>query len=58
MHDAARMVIRLGGVFLILSLLVRPEIVGEANLVADDLSVLVSVLCIAAGVIYKKFLKE
>lgn len=52
MTQAARMLIRIGFILLVMALLARLGGLSEANLVGDDLAVLVSIGVIALGVVY------
>jgi hypothetical protein len=53
--DAARMLIRIGVILLLLALLARLGGLSAANLVGDDLAVLTSLGVIASGAAYLWF---
>ncbi len=58
MREAAKALIRVGMVLLVLSLLVRPFIKVEANQVADDLALIVSGLLLVVAVTYVRLTRE
>jgi uncharacterized membrane protein YadS len=58
MREAAQALIRVGVVLLVLSLLVRPFIKVEANIVADDLAIIVSGLLLVVTVLYVRLTRE
>jgi uncharacterized membrane protein YadS len=58
MREAAKALVRVGVVLLVLSLLVRPFIKVEANLVADDLALIVSGLLLVVAVTYVRVTRE
>lgn len=50
--------VRVGLMLLIASLLVRPAIQSEANLVGDDLAVLSSAVLMVAGMLYTRLVRQ
>jgi uncharacterized membrane protein YadS len=58
MREAAKALIRVGVVLVVLSLMVRPFIKVEANRVADDLAIIVSGLLLAVSVTYVRLTRE
>jgi hypothetical protein len=58
MRETARMLTRLGVMLLIMSLLLRPFIKTEANLVGDDLAMIVSALLVVATVLYARLTRD
>jgi uncharacterized membrane protein YadS len=58
MREAAKALIRVGVVLLVLALLVRPFIKLEASRVADDLAVIVSGLLLVVAASYVRLTRE
>ncbi len=58
MREAAKALIRVGLVLLVLSLLVLPFIKVEANRVADDLAIIVSGLLLVVSTTYVRLTRE
>jgi hypothetical protein len=58
MREAAKALVRVGVVLVVLSLLVRPFIKVEANRVADDLALIVSGLLLVVSVMYVRLTRE
>lgn len=55
LKQAASLLVRLGLIMLVLALLVRFSGLSEANLVGDDLAILVSLAVVIAGASYTRF---
>ncbi len=58
MREAAKALIRVGVVLLVLALLVLPFIKVEANRVADDLAIIVSGLLLVISATYVRLTRE
>jgi hypothetical protein len=58
MREAAKALVRVGVVLVVLSLLVRPFIKVEANRVADDLGIIVSGLLLVVSVTYVRLTRD
>ena len=58
LREAARMLVRLGMVLLVLAVLIRPATHGAANLAGDDLAIATSVAVVIAAAAYARLARQ
>jgi hypothetical protein len=58
MREAARMLMRIGLVLLVMALVVRPFIRNQANMVGDDLAAIVSAALVLTAFAYVRFTRD